>query len=311
MTPISLAKVDLRKYIEPPPDAHRIVPLTELTDRVIARAEAGAVGETLPWSGARSYLRFAPGQLTVWAGGAASFKSTILSQVVLGFAEQAARSVVTTLEEPIEEYGLRLSQQGLCTESPTREQVRELYGALADRVYCWDVTGTMKRDRALAMMRWCAGELKVNHFVFDNVTKVVNPSNEASTDQWAFIRDCHQLARDSQMHIHLVMHSRKEGRDGDVPTMNDVRGTSTIVDQADQIVMTWRNTKKEEMRAGTLNCDEHEERKLREQPDLMLRVAKAKFGGREGKIGLWIDVRARAFVHGADGSWSKCSLLGQ
>lgn len=301
---------DLDRYATPPQDAHQLLTPAALVDRVVTRMQAGVVGETLPWPTAASYLRFAPGQLTVWAGGAASFKSTVLSQIVLGFCEQGARSAVTSLEEPVEEYGLRLSQQGLANTAPAASRVAALYQALEDSLIFWDVTGTMKRDRALAMMRFCAYEKGVQHFIFDNVTKVINPANDAMAEQWAFIRDCHQLARDTKMHVHLVMHSRKEGREGGTPTMNDIRGTSTIVDQADQIVMTWRNRRKEELQDGTLDLEGDERANLIKQPDVLLCVEKAKFGGREGKIGLWCDRPTRLFFHGAEINPNPTRLLG-
>lgn len=301
---------DLDRYAQAPEDAHKLLRPVDLIDRVVTRMQAGAVGEKLPWATAENYLRFAPGQLTVWAGGAASFKSTVLSQIVLGFCEQGALSAVTSLEEPVEEYGLRLCQQGLAIQTPPPARISALYQALQDKMIFWDVTGTMKRDRALAMMRYCAYERGIQHFIFDNVTKVINPANDAMTEQWAFIRDCHQLARDTRMHVHLVMHSRKEGREGNAPTMNDIRGTSTIVDQADQIVMTWRNRRKEELFDGTLSVEDGERAELQRAPDVLLCVEKAKFGGREGKIGLWRDNATRLFFHGSGVDPRPTKLLG-
>lgn len=307
----SLDLGDLDRYERRPEDAHKLLSPVDVMERVITRMHAGAVGETLPWSTAASYLRFAPGQLTVHAGGAASFKSTILSQMVLGFCEQGARCAVTSLEEPVEEYGLRLCQQGLADPSPKPSRVSALYQALHERLIFWDVTGHMPRERALAMMRYCAYERGVQHFVFDNVTKVVNPGNDAMAEQWAFIRDCVEVARTTKMHVHLVMHSRKSGRDRDeTPTMNDIRGTGTIVDQADQVVMVWRNRRKEEVQDGTLDLEGDERARVIKQPDVLLCIEKAKFGGREGKVGLWRDHPTRLFFHGFEINPQPSMLLG-
>jgi twinkle protein len=269
----------------------------------------GAVGETLPWETARDEIRFAPGQLTIWAGAAASFKSTVLSQVVLGFAEQGSRSLVTTLEEPAEEYGLRLTTQALAEQHPPSGMVSEFHQSTDDLIQVWDVQGSMRIDRVLKMMKYCAVELGAKHFIFDNVTKVIDPSNDAATAQWQFINNSHTLARQLGMHVHLVMHSRKEGRDGTVPTMNDIRGSSSSVDLADQVIMTWRNRLKEDVQQGSSQLSDAKQSETLKQPDVLLCIEKAKFGGREGKIGLWADRPTRLFFHGSNIEPKQTRLL--
>jgi len=300
---------DLDSWEPPPPDATKLMKLADLTDRVIERIKRGPTGETLPWPTAHSYLRFPPGLLTIWGGGPGSFKSTILSQVTLGFAEQGARSIVTTLEEPVEEYGLRLAQQATASEFPSAEAVSRFHDATDDLIQVWDVEGHIEAKRIMKMIRYCAIELGAKHFIFDNVTKVLDPSNDAASMQWKFINACHTLARQTKMHIHLVMHSNKTGRGGEVPTMNDIRGSSTSSDLADQICMAWRNRLKEDVNDGSVKISEKERDELLKAPDNLLCVEKAKFGGREGKIGLWRHAPTRLFFHGSGIDPKQTSLL--
>lgn len=290
---------DLDRWSPPPPDATRIVRLQEVSDRIISRFTTGPSGERLPWETASEDLRFGEGHVTIWAGAPASFKSTVLSQVVLGFAEQKARTVVTTLEEPIEEYGHRISCQGCADAHPSSQRISEFHRATDPHLLIWDVQGYIQPARVLKMMLYCAQELGAKHFVFDNVTKVIDPSNEASATQWRFINDTHSMARMTKMHIHLVMHSRKQGREGGVPTMTDIRGSSSSSDLADQIIMTWRNRDKEDVQKGTSELPDKEQKQLLTRPDVVINIEKAKFGGREGKLGLWRDIPTRLFFHGS------------
>lgn len=305
----ALSTAEIERWEPPPPDVDKICKLVDLTDRIVTRRKAGPIGERLPWETAHSYLRFAPGWLTLWAGGPASFKSTVLSQIVLGFAEQGARTCVTSLEEPIEEYGDRLSKQGLAEENSSAQALARFHAATNDLILMWDLEGHLDVKRVLKMMRYAAYELNAQHFVFDNVTKVLDPSNDGATVQWRFINEAHSIARQTKMHVHLVMHSRKEGRDGGVPSMNDIRGSSTASDLADQIVMTWRNRQKEDLQDGTIDLDDNDRNKVLKQPDVVLAVEKAKFGGREGKIGLWRDIPSRLFFHGSMVEPRPCSLM--
>lgn len=291
---------DLDRWEPPPADATKILRLREITDKIVDRFQKGPTGDFLPWETAHQDIRFGAGHLTIWGGAPASFKSTVLSHVALGFCEQGSTTVITTLEEPIEEYGHRFTQQGTAEANPSPERIASFHRATDQSLLIWDVQGYIRIERVLKMMKYCAIELGAKHFIFDNVTKVLDPSNDAATTQWRFINEVHSLARLTKMHVHLVMHSRKEGRDGGIPGMNDIRGSSSSSDLADQVIMTWRNREKEDVRNGTSHLSESRQSELRTEPDVALNIDKAKFGGREGKIGLWLDRSTRLFFHGSN-----------
>lgn len=302
---------NLDKYKNPPKDAHSVISPSEITDRVIARALRGIWGAKLPWAKTHSHIRFAPGQVTIVAGALGSFKSSALSQVVIGLAEQNFRICVTSLEEPIEEYGWRMAKQLAANSSPDENQIGNAFESLHERLWFWDVHGEMAADRALAMMAYCAYDLNIEHFVFDNFTCVINPSNEAVTEQWEFIRRAVRLARDSGMHIYIVMHTRKgihDNRDRP-PTVDDIRGSSTIAQQVDQVIMAWRNIKKEDAinEAGSVIVDGKD---LSSEPDLTLLCEKAKFTGWRGRVKLWSRPREWQFVESGAHDALPSTLLG-
>lgn len=304
-----IANVDLRKFESDPEDAHRVISSAAIVDRVTERKRLGVHGATLPWSTAETLIRFAPGQVTVWAGDQSSGKSTLCSYCTLSWVEQNQLCLVTSLEEPLSEYGLRLCRQGVGSEWPDDAEIQQLLEAAGDRLYLWDVEGRIKPVRAVAMARYAATKLGVQHFILDNWTKIVPPGNDNTDLQWNTFAQLYQIARDTGMHIHIVMHLNKEGRIEEVPTARHIRGTSTIPDQADQICLVWRNEKKERAGAGEDRFTDEEKADLLRQPDVVLVTAKTKFQGNRARLGLWFDRQTKQYSHGYGNFPFRSSLL--
>jgi twinkle protein len=303
-----IATVDLRKLEADPADAHRVISSAGIVDRVRDRKRMGVHGATLPWATASEVIRFGPGQVTVWAGDQSSGKSTLLSYCTLSWIEQGQLCLVTTLEEPLSEYGLRICRQGTGELWPTDPEIELLLETAGDRLYLWDVEGRIKPARVVAMMRYAA-KLGVQHFVLDNWTKCVPPSNDSADLQWNTFAGMYQIARDTGMHVHVVMHLNKDGRVEEIPTARHIRGTSTIPDQADQICLVWRNEKKERASAGEDNVSDEERAQLLRQPDVVLVTAKTKFQGYRARLGLWFDRNSKQYSHGYANFPFRSSLL--
>lgn len=111
-------------------------------------------------------------------------------------------------------------------------------------------------------------------------------------DTKAFITDLTQLAQDTGLHIHLVAHCRKPGTSGEAipPTKYDIKGSSSISDQAANVVLVWWNKAKQEAMKKT-NPDEEQAAK----PDAMVIVDKQRHSGWEGKLAMWFDERSLRF----------------
>jgi twinkle protein len=296
---LNLEPIDLADYIDAPVDAHRVIRPVDLVERVIERARRGVYGATLPWSKTHKAVRFPAHQITVWGGPMGSWKSSCLSHCAISWAEQGERVCITSLEEPLDEYQFRQAQQMHARDDVSDSDVRKAAQALsADRMWFWDAEGEMTAERAVAMMRYCAKELRITQFMFDNVTNVVDPSNDNTSEQWRFMRSAHRLARDSGMHVHLVMHTKKDQGDymDRPPRAGDLRGSGSIPQMADNVLMFWRNMKKEDRIAEDGISDE-----LAREADLTILVEKAKFTRWRGRVKLWNQRAAWQFVeHGHD-----------
>lgn len=101
--------------------------------------------------------------------------------------------------------------------------------------------------------------------------------------------------RDTGQHIHLVTHSRKLKNEAEPPGKYDVRGSGSITDQVDNVVIVWRNKPKEEAISANKATLE-----VADGPDCVLIVEKQRHFEWEGRIGLWYDRAAMTYLQHPD-----------
>ena len=139
------------------------------------------------------------------------------------------------------------------------------------------------------MARYCAQELGITHFFIDNLGKCVSGEDDFN-GQKAFIDELCSIARDENIHIHIVHHIKKPASDDQKPSKYDFKGTGAITDQPDNVIAVWRNKKKERAQNEGVAFDKAE-------PDSMLIVDKQRNGeGWEGNIGLWYEKQSQQFL---------------
>ena len=147
----------------------------------------------------------------------------------------------------------------------------------------YDQQGTVNGDRVIAVMYYCAEQLGVQHFVIDSLMKCGIRSDDMNA-QKEFLDKLCAAARDLNIHIHLIAHSRKGEDEMSPPNKMDVAGSADITNQVDNVLTIWRNKRKEKVvRSGKASDDE-----LR-APDALLICDKQRHGEWEGEIALWFD----------------------
>jgi twinkle protein len=137
--------------------------------------------------------------------------------------------------------------------------------------------------------RYCAKELGITHVFIDNLMKCVAGEDDYN-GQKAFVDELCAIARDNNIHIHLVHHIKKPDRDDALPSKYDFKGTGAITDQPDNVIAVWRNKTKERNRQAKKMVSDAD-------PDAKLIVDKQRNGeGWEGHIGLWFDRHTNQFL---------------
>lgn len=274
---------DLDRYVEAPRLSGSVRPLADFADDIIGllQSDPGRRGDPLPWPKTHRLFRLRPHELTVWAGENGSWKSTVLSQVMLSLAMQGRRVMLASLEMTAQEVGARMARQACAHENPRAAAVRDFLEATRDSLLILNMQGQIKTREAIALLRWAAIERQMHHIALDNLTKIVSASADAAGEQQQFLNDAHGVALDTGAHVHIVAHVRKP-HGAEKPSRYDIRGSSTISDQADNVVMCWRNRPKEDaIEEGKADAF------IAGEADLFLKIAKQRHAPFEGVFKFW------------------------
>lgn len=240
----------------------------------------------------RNKLHFREGEVTCWAGYNGHRKSLMLGQVCLDLAHQGQRGLIISPEMQPERTLARMVRQALATDSPARQSVSHFMKWTDSRLWLFDHMGRLTPDKVLAAARYFREELSGQYIVIDSMMMVCR-SEEDMDEQKQFITDLVRSAQETSLHIHLVAHCRKPqvGDDSKMPTRYDIRGSSSITDQLQNVVLVWANKRKAEMaRAGALDPAEAD------KPDAVVIVDKQRNGSFEGKSSLYFDSASMRFT---------------
>lgn len=285
--------IDFSAYMQSAEGQHRIISAEAYVDEVIDyfHGEKRNAGALLPWSKTHNNLRFRPSEVTLWAGLNGHGKSLALGQFCISMIEAQAQQVcIASMEMKPMVTLARMCRQFCKDNRPDVDLIRLFHSATGSHLWLYDQQGTVHAEKMLAVMRYCAQEKGIQHFVLDSLMKC-GIAEDDYTGQKLFVDAICTIARDTGMHIHLVAHSKKQRDEMNPPGKMDVKGSGAITDQVDNVLTMWRNKPKETgLQEG--NHDRANE------PDALLICDKQRNGEWEGKIALWFDRNAMRYTEG-------------
>ena len=263
----------------------------------------------MPWEKTRENFYFRPGEMTVYAGQNGHGKSLVTAQIALHLMQQGEKVCMASFEmKPIQTIRL-LSRMFIGTNPFTAEfQNAEGYAALDElfdkfgewsdnKLWIYDQLGTTNPDTVIGMARYCAKELGIKHIFIDSMMKVVGDEDDMN-GQKRFVGELFSLAKDNQVHIHLIHHLRKPKDESQLPDKHDCKGSGAITDQPDNIFMVWRNKPKEDdgRNNGQFGTKAAESDSL-----LLCRKQRHYEGSGDGEptIGLWLHKDSGQFLGAA------------
>ena len=292
--------VDVDKYLHATDITNKVREVTGLLDEL--RDEIASpvkeVTHTMPWPKTEHSFRFRPGEVTLYAGSNGGGKSLITGQIALGLIKQKQKICIQSFEMKPKRTLYRMLRQfaGENIEFPKFMSKEKYIGRLLDRfhdfagnkMWLYDQQGTVTTQQVIAVTRYCAMELGIGHVFIDSLMKCV-PGEDDYNAQKMFVDEITAVARDHNIHIHLIHHIRKLQNEELQPNKNDIKGTGAIADQVDNVLLVWRNKKKEHDKQKKGVADE----KL---PDTMLMCEKQRNGESEDWFNLWYDKESQQFV---------------
>lgn len=261
------------------------------------------VTSSLPWQKTQGDFAFRQGEVTLYAGSNGGGKSLVTGQIALHLIKQNQKVCIASFEMKPKRSLERMLRQfaGENIHKPRyadkeqylRAMVDRLKVFSKDRLWFYDQQGTTSAQQVIAVARYCAVKLGINHVFIDSLMKCVQGEDDYNGQKW-FIDELCALARDHNIHVHLIHHIRKLSNEESTPNKHDIKGTGAIADQVDNVFMVWRNKKKEHQASLGQSIDP-------QTNDAMLMCEKQRNGEVEDWYSLWFHRDSQQFVESWDG----------
>ncbi len=282
--------IDFSAYMDDTDAAHKVRSTEAFVDDVIRHFHSPEEqqGAWLPWPKTRSLIRLRPGEVTLWNGMNGHGKSLVLGMVCMGLVQQGQSACIASMEMKPAITLARICRQSYGDRQPDTDFIRAFGKKTNRQLWLYDQQGTVKAAKMLAIVRYCADQLKIGHIVVDSLLKC-GMGEDDYNGQKAFVDSLTATARDHGIHVHLVAHARKQLDERSPPGKMDVRGAGAITDQVDNVVTVWRNKAKENANQDGGSYDV-------KAPDAVLICDKQRNGEWEGKIPLWFHPPSQQFV---------------
>ncbi len=282
-TRIKQAPVDFEAYMEArDADKALIKPAedfkTDLHDEF--HGSASLAGCTLPWSKLTNLFRVRRGELTIWTGFNGHMKSMVTGYALLALMHQGEKACIASFEMKPQKTLRRMAAQAIGSITPTPAYIDKFLDSVTGKLWLYNQQGETTPARVLAVITYCAEQLGITQFVVDSLMKVVGDEDDYN-GQKRFIGSLCALAKDLNIHIHLVTHSRKREDENKRPGKQDNKGSGAIVDQTDNFIAVFKIPKKPDQPDPG--------------PDFCLYFDKQRHGEWEGHIALWFDERTLQF----------------
>ncbi len=286
--------VDLTPYLGGPDFAPKVRPASDFMERVKVQLSGGEAQVHHPsmFSIPKAYgIEFRPGEVTAWVGYNGHRKSMFTSQVALDLCVQRRKVLIVSLEMDPADTMARMTRQAIGVEEPEAEIIGKFHSWTDDRLWLFDHVGNLSIEHTLALCRYFHAEHGGTDVFLDSMMMICT-SEERLDEQKRFATHLIRLAQETGLHVHVITHCRKPQTGGEekVPSRYDIRGSSAISDQAQNVMVVWMNKKK----FATLDTFPNDEEALG-QPCAVVKCDKQRKGKWEGKLALWHDEKSLRF----------------
>lgn len=265
----------------------------EEAKRFLKGEEGGLGGAPIPWMPTKRTVNFRPGELTIWSGINGHGKSLILGQVLMhGALQTGDKCCIASMEMLPGRTLARMTRQATTLEQPADDAIDAAFEWFGEWLWLFNLVGTAKTARILEVFTYAYRRYGVTAFVVDSLAKC-GIAEDDYIGQKAFVERLCDFANEFNVHVHLVIHVRKQ-QDENKPTGKmDVKGTGAMTDLAFNNIVVWRNKPKEEERRNGGAFDDS-------KPDALFICDKQRNHDWEGRIKLWYHPASQQFVESPD-----------
>jgi len=300
--------IDFAAYMQDTDAQTKVKPAGDFVDEAKERLRMNVSKRRiyLPWDKTKDAFEYRYGEVSLYSGQNGHGKTDITTQVALSLVGQGEKCCIASFEMKPVTTVQRMARMFNGTNPMSHEYMNEagirlledLYddfkGWTTENMWLYDQTGTAQPSVVLGMVKYCANELGIKHVFIDSLMKCVKAEDDYN-GQKSFVDELCSIAKDCDIHVHLLHHLKKPSKEGDMPDKHDTKGSGSITDQVDNVFMVWRNKPKEDdMKAKGMGSNKASE------PDqyLLCRKQRNYEGSADGEpsIALWRHFDAGQFV---------------
>ena len=200
-------------------------------------------GLSLPFINTENDFKVRMGETTVVTGFSGHGKSAWLNQVILHLMKKEKTMIASFEMLPKATLGRMCQQTG--EPMPSDEYILDFLNQLESNLYLYDPEGSTSTKKVLEVIYYCAERLDVKIMVIDSLMKCGVAEDDLNR-QKKFLDDLAVAARDLNVHLFIVAHSRKTNSDYEHATKLDVAGSANITNLVDNVLSVHRNKEREE-----------------------------------------------------------------
>ena len=279
-----IPNMDFKNYYEQnQADSDNIKRPVDFIEDLFERMSNGDVilGTPMPWSKTREQFRFRMGETTMWSGYNGHKKSMVLGYTALQFIKENEPVCIASFEMKPSSTLMRMMKQACGVTTPDMNDMENFMLWTDKRLWLYDHQGSLSPDRLYGVIMYAAENMKCKHFIIDSLMRVIAGEDNYNA-QKDFVTKLCDLAIQLNIHIHLVHHTKK-GKEGEVSSRYDAKGSGAISDNIHNSLIVWSNKEKKE-----------------DQPDVVVKCDKQREGEWEGMIPLWFREECLQFIQHAE-----------
>tara|TARA_R100000781_G_C4077682_1_gene126643 strand:+ start:778 stop:1692 length:915 start_codon:yes stop_codon:yes gene_type:complete len=227
------------------------------------------------------------GEVTILTGSSGSGKTTFLSQTLLNVMEHTNVLVASMEMKPVLQIAKMIQQTG--NQNPTEQAIEEFCKKYTNKLWLFNAEGITTESDLFASLHYGKHILNAEVFVIDSLMKVDSIAEDDYASQKKFINKISCLARDLNIHIFLVAHTKKLADDTIVPDATHILGSSHIRNLTDNIICLHRRKDiEQQIQLGELEEGDN-------PCTCYLMVQKQRNHSFEGTFGFWFNKDSQRF----------------
>lgn len=241
---------DAKRWIieSKPPVLSGLIGAVALKERLMSDIAEKPEVFTLPFLRGKTHLEGfypRPGEVTIWTGVTGHGKTTLLNLFMVSFMAKRIPVFSCSLEAKPERLMAKMIRTAVGGDF-NQAQIDEFMQEYAPNLYFADVLGYITKESLLEMMRFCYQRHGVQHVFIDSLMRIQGLEEDYPA-QGEFLNQLQDFAKSTDCHVHLVAHPKKSGLD-QTPGKLDIKGSSLIPNNADNVVCVSKNLVREKKR---------------------------------------------------------------